>query len=115
MCNELLLRFEPQIRSTRFAMKFLFIIATTERKVHFRVKLVDHSLKFVAFCPKFYSDSSTPRSFYFHIYEFLPEILQFYLSSYYAEKFQKHLHKYFHMSFVSCQGGTSKKKRQKKI
>ena len=34
VCNELWLRFEPQIRSIRFAMNFLFIIATTKRKVH---------------------------------------------------------------------------------
>ncbi len=36
------------------------------------------------------------------------------LSSYYAEKFWKHLHKYFDMSFVSSEGGTSKRKTQKK-
>ena len=44
VCIELWLRFEPQIRSTRFAIIFLFIIATTERKVRFCVKLVDHFL-----------------------------------------------------------------------
>jgi len=41
---ELWLRFEPQIRSTRFAMNFLFIIATNERKFCFCVKLFDHFL-----------------------------------------------------------------------
>ena len=44
MCIGLWLKFEPQIRSTRFAINFLFIIATTERKVRFYVKLFDHFL-----------------------------------------------------------------------
>ena len=44
VCIELWLRFEPQIRSTIFAMNFLFIIATTYRKVRFCVKLFDHFL-----------------------------------------------------------------------
>jgi len=44
VCIEMWLRFEPQIRSTKFAMNFLFIIATTERKVCFYVKPFDHFL-----------------------------------------------------------------------
>ena len=47
--------------------------------------------------------------------KFSPSLCNFIVISYCAEKFQKHLHKYFHMSFVSSQGGTSKKKTQKKI
>ena len=39
-----LLRFQPQICSTRFAINFVFIIATTERNVRFCVKLFDHFL-----------------------------------------------------------------------
>jgi len=42
--------------------------------------------------------------------KFCPSFYNFILSSYYAEKFQKHLHKKFYMSFVSSQGGTSKEK-----
>ena len=50
--------------------------------------------RFVKFCPNFYN---------------------FILSSYCAKMFRKHLHKYFHLSFVSSQRGTSKKKTQKNI
>ena len=39
----------------------------------------------------------------------------FILGPYWAEKFLKHLHEYFHMSFVSIHRGTSKKKTQKNI
>jgi len=46
--------------------------------------------------------------------KFCPSICSFILSWHCAEKFRKHLHKYFHLSFVSSQGGTSKKKTQKK-
>ena len=41
---------------------------------------------------------------------FCPSFYNFILSSYYAESSEKHLRKYFHMSFVYSQGGTSKKK-----
>ena len=44
VCIELWLRFQPQIRSTKFAMNFLFIIVTNERKFRFCVKLFDHFL-----------------------------------------------------------------------
>jgi len=44
VCIEMWLIFESQIRSTRFAMNFLFIIATTEMKVRFCEKLFDHFL-----------------------------------------------------------------------
>jgi len=47
--------------------------------------------------------------------KFCPSFCNFILNSYYAEKFWKHLHKYFHMSFYSNQGSTSKKKTQKNI
>ena len=47
--------------------------------------------------------------------EFCPSFCKFILSSYYADMFRKYLHKYFHMSFVSSQGGTPNKKTQKKI
>jgi len=47
--------------------------------------------------------------------KFYLSFCNFNLSSYYADKFQKHLHMYFHMSFVSSQGGTPKKKTQKDI
>jgi len=43
-CIVLWLRFEPQICSTRFWMNILFVIATTEMKVRFCVKLFDHFL-----------------------------------------------------------------------
>ena len=46
--------------------------------------------------------------------KFFPSFCNFILSSYYAEKFRKHLHNYFHMLFVSSQRGISKKKTQKK-
>jgi len=63
--TEFWLRFEPQIRPTRLAIKFLFITTRAERKVLLCVKLLDFSwanthpfnLKFVAFCPKFSWDS----------------------------------------------------------
>ena len=38
---EFWLRFEPQIRPTRFAINFLFITARAERQVHMYVKLID--------------------------------------------------------------------------
>jgi len=44
VCIDLWPRFEPQIHSTRFAMNFLFINATIERKVCFCVKLFYHFL-----------------------------------------------------------------------
>jgi len=47
--------------------------------------------------------------------KFCPSFCNFILSLYYADKFQKQLHKYFHMSFVSSQVGNPKKKTQKKI
>ena len=47
--------------------------------------------------------------------KFCPSFCKFIMSSYYAEKIRKHLHKYFHMSFVcSEEGFTSKKKTHKK-
>ena len=41
LCIEFWLRFEPQIRPTRFSINFLFIIARVERKVRLCVKLFD--------------------------------------------------------------------------
>jgi len=49
------------------------------------------------------------------IAKFCSSFCNFILSSYYVEKLQNHLHKYFHMLFVSYQRGTSKKETQKKI
>jgi len=46
--------------------------------------------------------------------KFCPRFCNLILSSYYAEKFRKHLHKKFHMSFVSSQGGVTKKKHGKR-
>ena len=46
--------------------------------------------------------------------KFWPTFCNFIMSSYFAEKFRKHLQKYFHMLFVSSQWGMSKKKIQKK-
>jgi len=45
--------------------------------------------------------------------EFFSSVCNFIMSSYCTNKFRKHLQKYFHMSFVSSQGGTPKKKTQK--
>ena len=47
--------------------------------------------------------------------KFCDSLCNFILSSYYASKFRKHLHKYFHMLFVSNQEGMPKTKTQKKI
>jgi len=64
--NEFWLRFEPQIRPTRLAINFLFILAKAEKEGSFVCETVwffswvnAHSfyLKFVAFCPKFSGDS----------------------------------------------------------
>ena len=41
VCIEFWLRFEPQIRPTRFSINFLLITARVERKVHLCVKLFD--------------------------------------------------------------------------
>jgi len=41
VCVEYWLRFEPQIRPTRFAINFLFITRRVERKVRLCVKLFD--------------------------------------------------------------------------
>jgi len=60
------LRFEPEIRPTRFEIIFFFITARAERKVHLCLKLIGFfsqanthpfDLKFVAFSPKFSQDS----------------------------------------------------------
>ena len=48
--TEFWLRFEPQIRPTRFAINFLFIIARAERKVRLCVKLFDFFLKWIFIC-----------------------------------------------------------------
>ena len=137
---ELWVRLEPQIRSTRFAINVLFIIVTTERKVRFCVKLFHHLLtKYSSFwleicrvSSKFCWDSSIKfqeeilfgkcsknfmhsKALLFPDLRNLALVCNFILSLYYAEKFWKHLHKYFHMSFICRQGGTSKKKTQKKI
>ena len=125
--------FLAQICSTRFAMNFLFIIATTERKVRFCVKLFDHFLTdYSSFWAEITLVSSqihlglfhkiSARKYFwkfstnlFHSMELLFPDLQYFalvssilLSSYCAKKFWKHLQKYFHMSFVYSQGGTSK-------
>ena len=47
--------------------------------------------------------------------KFCPSFCNFNLISFYADKFRKHLHKYFHRSLVSSQGGTPKKKTEKDI
>jgi len=66
VCIEFLLRFQPQIRPTRFSRNFLFINARVEMKVRLCVRLFDFfskvnthpfDVKFVAFCPKFSPDS----------------------------------------------------------
>ena len=44
VCFEMWLRFDTQIRSTRFAMNILFMITTTEMKFCFCVKLFNHFL-----------------------------------------------------------------------
>jgi len=63
---EFWLRFEPQIRPTRFAINFLFVTGRDERNVHLCAKLFDFSslvnihpfdLNFLASCPKFNGDS----------------------------------------------------------
>jgi len=65
VCIEFWLRFEPQIRNTRFSINFLFFTAMVERKVRLCVKLFEFfpmythpfDVKFVAFYPKFNPDS----------------------------------------------------------
>jgi len=58
-------------------------------------------------CSRNFLDSKELLFSYFQ--NFALVFCNFILSSYYADKFQKHLDKYFHMSFVSSQGGTPKK------
>jgi len=134
------LRFEPQMRSTRIAINFLFIFATNERKVLFHVKLFDHFL--IEYLPVWaeiyrifsqvllasFHKISTRNSFWkmFHkllalqgaplsrFAKFCSIFCNFILSSYYAEKFWKHIHKYFHKSFVSSQGARPKRKHRKR-
>jgi len=126
VCIELWLRFVPQIRSTRFAMNFLFIIATIERKVSFCVKLFDHfrteysSIWAEICCVSsqiilgFFDKISTKNSFWkmlqkllalqgahlFRCPKFCPICCNFILSSYCTEKFQNHLTQV--LSYVVC-------------
>ena len=123
VCIELWLRFEPQNRSKIFAMNYWFIIVTIERKVCFCEKLFDdflteYSFVWAEICRVSYEilkgffhkiskinsffqnvpeTSCTPRHSSFQICEFCPSIYNFILSSFCAEKFQKHLHKYIDM------------------
>jgi len=116
---------------------FLFIIATTERNVRFCLKLFDHCLtKYSSVWAEICRVSSQILLGFFHkittiisFWKMVQKLLalngaplskyakfrlsyfNFILSSYHAEKFWKHLQKYFYMSFLS-QGGTSKKKTQ---
>ena len=120
---------------------FLFIIASTERKICFFVELFHHflteysSLWAEIFCVLsqillgFFHKISTRNYFWkmFHkllalqgatlswFAKFFHSFCNFVLSSHCGKKFRKYLHTYFHMSFVFSQGGTSKKKTQKKI
>ena len=127
--------FEPHIHFARFAMTLLFIIAPTERKVCFCVKLFDHFLteyssvwpeichvspqillgifhkilarnSFWKMFQKLLSLEGAPLS---RFAKFCPCFCNFIMSSYCAKKFWKHLYKNFHMSFLSCQGDRSKK------
>jgi len=50
LCIEFWLRFEPQIRPTRFSMNFLFITARVERKVCLCVKLFDFLPRWILIC-----------------------------------------------------------------
>ena len=112
-------RFEPQIRSTRFVMNFLFIIATTEKKVRFCMKLFDNFLTeyssiWAETCRVssqimlwFFHKISIGNSFWkmfqkllalqgaplFRCAKFFPNFCNFILSWYYTKKFQNHLHK----------------------
>ena len=112
MCIELRIRYEPQIRSTRFAMNFVFIIATVARKVRFSVKLFDHFLTEYSFVLteifhvlfqillEFFHKISTRnyiwkmlqkllalKSAHLSIFvKFYPSFCNFIISSYYAEK-----------------------------
>ena len=139
VCIELWLTFKLEMPSTIFAMIFLFIIATTERKVCFCVKLFYHFLTEyssdwtetcrvsfqillgvfhkistrISFWKMFLKLLSLQGSSLSRFTTFFRSFCIFILSSYCAEKFW-HLHKYFHMSFVSWQGGTFKMKTQKK-
>ena len=132
--------FEPQIRSTRFAMKYLFNIATTESKVHFCVKLLDHfPTEYLSFWAEICRISSQTLLRFFHkistrncfwkillkyfgvqgpplsIYaKFCPSFSNFILSSYYADKFRNHLDKYFHMSLYPVKEAHPKRKHRKR-
>jgi len=122
-------------------MNFLFIIVTIERKVRFCVKLFDHFLTeyssiLAQICRilfqilwGFFHKISTINCFWkmfwkllglqgaplSRLAEFCSKFCNFILSSYYPDNFWKHLHKYFHMSFLSSQEGMQKMKTQKNI
>jgi len=50
VCIEFWLRFEPQIRPTRFSTNFLFITVSVERKVRLCVKLFDVFPRLILIC-----------------------------------------------------------------
>jgi len=124
VCIHLWLRFEPQIRSTRFVINFLLIIATTERNVLFRVKLFDHFLTerlsvWAEICRVLFEillvfiHMISKRNYFSKMFEklhalqgahlsilakFCPTFCNFILSSYYTEKFKKS----YTSTFICC-------------
>jgi len=136
VCIEFWLRFEAQIRPTRFSINFLFITGRVERKVRLCVNCLIYFLgeyssfdvKFVAFWPKFspysyveFQEKIISRIFFWNFVKnqgyplvkfvkFGPPFCNFIMCWKIA---LKNSHKYFHVLFSPCSGGTSINKSQK--
>ena len=127
VCIEFWLRFEPQIRSTRLAINFLFITARAKRKVRLCVKSFDfligeYSLVWPEICCVlsqiqliflrgilvennfgriFQKFCEKPRLSSTKTGEISPYFLKFIMRPYCVEKFQKKSHRNFHMFFCT--------------
>jgi len=73
--TEFWLRFEPQIRPTRFAIIFLFITARVERKVYLCVKLFDFFPRWILIRVTWNFSRSVPNSVYILSWNFIKKLL----------------------------------------
>ena len=129
VCINFWMRFESQIRPTRFSIYFLFIAARVERTVCLCVKLFDYFSRWILICLMWNLSCFVPNSIQILMWnfrknllwdkffgnfvknqgyilakfvKFRPTFCNFILGPYCVEKLRKNLHKYFHVLFSPC-------------